>query len=760
MKFDPRQLRVAEAVRLLNSTPVGEVVQPHVVYRHLNRAAYKIGDGRRIDLVRYAAWLFHARRETFEPGWTETDYERHKEAVNARSRAASESSRDIAAEGWIHPPANPERKELCRRSFQDFCEQYFPQTFHLAWSQDHLTVIAKIEQAVLEGGLFAMAMPRGSGKTTLCETACLWALLYGHREFVALIGSDEDHAADMLDSIKSELENNDLLDEDFSEVTGPIRALEGIHQRAAGQLYRGARTHLGWTAKEIVLPTIEASPASGGIIKVTGITGRIRGMKHKRADGKTTRPSLVLLDDPQTDESARSPSQCAAREQILAGAILGLAGPGRKISGLMTLTVVRPDDMADRILNRAKHPEWQGQRTKMVYSFPTAEKLWQQYAQLRAEGQRSGRGTQEATEFYRRHRAEMDEGALVAWPQRHNPDELSAIQHAMNLKLDHGEAAFWAEYQNEPLPEAGDTDDLLTAEAIAVKTNGMKRGEVPVGVSHLTMFIDVQGNALFWMICGWEEDFTGYLLDYGTYPDQKRAYFTLRDIRRTLMMVHSGGGQESAIYAGLEALTSRLLTRHWRRDDGAEMVVERCLIDANWGNSTDVVYQFCRQSPHAAVLMPSHGKYVGASSVPFSDYKPKRGDRVGLHWRVPNIQGRRSGRYVLIDTNYWKSFVQARLVVPMGDPGCLSLFEPSAGHDHRLLSEHLTAEYRVRTEGRGRQVDEWKLRKPGLDNHWLDCLVGCAVAASMQGCVLFGTDTKREINRPRLRLSTLQRRNR
>ena len=74
MKFDPRQLRVAEAVRLLNSTPVGEVVQPHVVYRHLNRAAYKIGDGRRIDLVRYAAWLFHARRETFEPGWTETDY--------------------------------------------------------------------------------------------------------------------------------------------------------------------------------------------------------------------------------------------------------------------------------------------------------------------------------------------------------------------------------------------------------------------------------------------------------------------------------------------------------------------------------------------------------------------------------------------------------------------------------------------------------------------------------------------------------------
>ena len=83
----------------------------------------------------------------------------------------------------------------------------------------------------------------------------------------------------------------------------------------------------------------------------------------------------------------------------------------------------------------------------------------------------------------------------------------------MNLKLDHGEAAFWAEYQNEPRPEEGDEETLLTPDQIAAKTNGMKRGELPVGVSHLSMFIDVQGALLFWMICGWEDDFTGYVVD-------------------------------------------------------------------------------------------------------------------------------------------------------------------------------------------------------------------------------------------------------
>jgi hypothetical protein len=756
-KVDPRQLRVAEAVRLLNSTPLGEVAQPHVVYRHLNRAGLHIGDGKRIDLLRYAAWLFHARQEMAGAGSTESGYEAHKDAVNARSRAASESSRDIAAEGWVHEPKDVERKEECRTSFRLFCESYFPQTFHLAWSADHLKVIAKIEQAVLHGGLFAMAMPRAAGKSSMCETACLWSLLYGHREFVALIGSDEEHAADMLESIKSELENNDLIDEDFAEVTGAIRALEGIHQRAAGQLYRGARTHIGWTAKEIVLPTIEGSVASSGIIKVAGITGRIRGMKHKRADGKTVRPSLVLLDDPQTDESARSPSQCHTREQILAGAILGLAGPGRKIAGLMTLTVVRPDDMADRILDREKHPQWQGERTKMVYAFPANEKLWTEYARLRAEGQRNDRGVEEANEFYRINQIDMDAGAIIAWPQRHNPDELSAIQHAMNLKLDQGDAAFWAEYQNEPLPDQVDGVEMLSADVIAAKTNGMKRGEVPVGVNHLTMFIDVQGALLFWMVCGWEEDFTGYVLDYGAYPDQKRPYFTLRDARRTLLTVHKGTGQEGAIYAGLGALTNEYLNREWRRDDGAAMKIDRCMVDANWGNSTDVVYQFCRQCAHSAVIMPSHGRYVGAASTPFGDYKPKRGDRVGLHWRVPALQGKRAVRYVLIDTNYWKSFIHVRLAVPMGDPGCMSFF---ANFDHRLLSEHLTSEYRIKTQGRGRELEEWKLRTPGTDNHWLDCVVGCAVAASMQGVVLFGTDVRSGVRKPRLRLSEIQGRRR
>src|SRR5205809_1112917 len=82
------------------------------------------------------------------------------------------------------------------------------------------------------------------------------------------------------------------------------------------------------------------------------------------------------------------------------------------------------------------------------------------------------------------------------WPDRFNPDELSAIQHAMNLKLQ-DESAFWAEYQNEPVPERGPASDLLTAEQICNKLNRLERAMVPPGSTRLTAFIDIHQNLLF-----------------------------------------------------------------------------------------------------------------------------------------------------------------------------------------------------------------------------------------------------------------------
>ena len=59
---------------------------------------------------------------------------------------------------------------------------------------------------------------------------------------------------------------------------------------------------------------------------------------------------------------------------------------------------------------------------------------------------------------------------------------------------------------------------------------------------------------LFCVVAAWEDYFTDYVVDYGTSPDQKRLYFTLRDARHTLAT--DGTGLEGSIHAGLESITA------------------------------------------------------------------------------------------------------------------------------------------------------------------------------------------------------------
>ena len=151
-------------------------------------------------------------------------------------------------------------------------------------------------------------------------------------------------------------------------------------------------------------------------------------------------------------------------------------------------------------------------------------------------------------------------------------------------------------------------------------------------------------------------------------------------------------------------------------------------------------------------LRTPEASLIGIESRQFSDYNRKQGARVGLNWRTRNVRGKLAVRHVVCETNWWNSFVHARLAVAMGDRGFLSLFG-SIAEMNRLFAQHVSAQYFVKTEDRGRTVDEWKMRPEQADNHWLDCQVGCAVAPSIQGAVLFGTDGPLATQRARLKFS-------
>jgi len=194
-----------------------------------------------------------------------------------------------------------------------------------------------------------------------------------------------------------------------------------------------------------------------------------------------------------------------------------------------------------------------------------------------------------------------------------------------------------------------------------------------------------------------------------------------------------------------------LLARRWQRTDGALLSVERLLIDSGY---LPAVCNAVAIKLGPAVML-SKGMGLKAGNKPMATYRRRPGERHGCNWYVPNVSRSSEFRHVAFDANFWKTFVHARLATPAGDRGALTLFGRKPEH-HRLFAEHVAeAETYVVTEGHGRTVREWRAKPSKPDNHWFDCLVGCAVAASLQGVVVPGTDAKQP-PRPRLRLSEWQ----
>lgn len=660
-------------------------------------------------------------------------YEKHRDAAAERARFQSSGKREIGA---IPPVADPQRRQACQLDLQLGLETYFPDIFYHGWSSQHIEVIDALNQALRTGGMFALGMPRASGKTMLCIHTGILAMLYSWRRYLVLIGATAEAASEMLDVIKMQLECNELLLADFPEICFPVWQLQGISQRAKGQTVAGEQTHIKWSGrKKIIFPTVyrRGRALGGSVIQTIGLLGRIRGMVHQTPEGKAIRPDVFLGDDLQTDQSAKSVAQVERRQTVLNGAVMGLAGPGKRIAGLATVTIVQRGDLADRLLDRKLNPHWLGRTFSLVQRWPTHSQLWEQYAELREVDLAQGKPLlPTATAFYAEHRKLMDAGAIVPWAQRKEEDELSALQSAYNLKLANP-TTFDAEYQNDP--QVSNTAIGLVAfpksDDIVARINGYDRLDIPTEATHLFTGIDVQMDVLYWVQLALADNFTGWVVDYGTYPEQPLgAYWTIRELQLSLREVTGIADVQGAWFAGLNQLLTRLYDRQYIRDDGAAMAIDQTIIDANYGDSSKSVYAVCRQSIHKP--WPYHGRGITAKQQPIAMRKRKPGERGGDEWFIASSRGTKTPRHVISDTNLLKTMIARRFLIAPGSPGAWTLFKSSVA-GHRMLADQVTAEYPIETEGRGRKLLEWSLLL-GRDNHFLDCLTMASTLGLMAGC--------------------------
>ena len=655
-----------------------------------------------------------------------------------------------AADGCPPPPSDKDPlREACDGDLGAFLWKMFPAAFPITPSPTHQRMIEEIQRSTEQGGLKAIAAPRGTGKTSILLRAAMWSILTGRRRWVCLVSADEGSAINNLNTIKTEINHNELLVKHYAYELWCLRQLGGEPRRAATQHYNGQQTGVDYSRNKLCFGTLPGSRTAGAMITTAGITGRIRGQQTVTIEGEILRPDFVLVDDPSTKLSAASASQNKKRHETMMGDILGLAGPGVTIAGFATCTVIYQDDLADKLLDRRQSADWNGDRVSMIQSWPKWMEGWDEYNEIRTEELSAEVPPKKSLEFVKNNHDRLHEGAAVYWEGRKAKKDISALQHAMDLYF-RDQNVFAAEYQNAPMDEFQRCPYEINSEELCRRIVGLERGQVPEDTDKITAFIDTQRELLYFVVVAWSTTGRAYVIDYGACPDQKRHHWMKSSVMYPLSEIF-GDDFETYLRSGLDWLIDAILKNEYTTENGATLMVDRLAIDARWGESTEVIRRLARESLHKSRLHPSMGMYVGANSRPWQQIgtiKEKKTARKGIHAKMitPKDGGRRE---LLYDTNYWKSFVADRLLCAQGSPKAIVLFKAKP-HEHKMFAEHCACEDPFRVIGKtNNEVVEWKQSPSGSpENDYWDCLVGNAALAST-----IGVETHKGNRRPMNALS-------
>lgn len=346
-------------------------------------------------------------------------------------------------------------------------------------------------------------------------------------------------------------------------------------------------------------------------------------------------------------------------------------------------------------------------------------------------------GTTHSTEYYRDNREKMDKGAEASWPERFSESkgEISAIQSAMNLYLT-DEISFFCEAQNAPMPLESSDRPPLTIEDLEKVGIDIPKDVIPSGSDYLTAFIDVSRNVLWYTVMAWnKETFKGHVVNYGVWPDQRKPYVTLANVKKTIGDALPGQEYSVALASALDTLVGNLMSIDYRTEGGHVVNIERIGVDSGWGEESQTVYDFCRRSQFKAILTATKGFGSTPLKRPLVDPEKKREPRSNLvgQWKFTrNIVGNNLLSY---DTNLWKSKVNTQFRLPATSASGFTIFDAKTGGrkpNHRMFHEQIIAEDAMTVEGGGRRIETWKC-KPGKDNHFLDCVVGCSVLSNVLG---------------------------
>lgn len=260
----------------------------------------------------------------------------------------------------------------------------------------------------------AIAAPRGHAKSTnLTFKGSLHAALFEYKHYIIILSDSSEQAESFLDSIKTELEENEQIIEDFGKLDGKV-----------------------WRSNVLLTKTNIK-------IEAIGSGKKIRGRKHKN-----WRPDLLVLDDIENDENVRTPEQ---RKKLSNWFYKAVSKAGDDYTDIIYIgTMLHYDSLLANVL---KNPSYKSIKYQAVISFSNATDLWDEWESIYTNLENEDHEV-DARQFFEEHQEVMLEGTEVLWEAKLSYYDL------MCIKVSEGDASFNSELQNEPISP----DDCLFQE--------------------------------------------------------------------------------------------------------------------------------------------------------------------------------------------------------------------------------------------------------------------------------------------------------
>lgn len=309
------------------------------------------------------------------------------------------------------------RREAGGKSVFIFAKLYMKHHLHFDPSLTHIEIYHLLDTATVERGKkISIAAPRDFGKSTLITLIyIIYCICYLKEKFIVILSNTASQANLILDNIRKELAENELLKVDFPEI---FEFKLGFKQ-------------IRWREGDIIT-------RNNIKIMALGSGQQIRGRRHG-----IDRPTLVIADDLEDSENTFSLEILDKRREWYEKSVLKV---GSGITNHIFIgNLYHPHSLLSEYVSQDKNQTWIKKVYPSIVTWPRNMELWDKWNNIYScrEEFNSLMGPLAAIKFYEENKIKMDEGAIILWDGRYRLYDLMTM-------WSENEMSFMSEMQNMP----------------------------------------------------------------------------------------------------------------------------------------------------------------------------------------------------------------------------------------------------------------------------------------------------------------------